>query len=229
MDIWQSLVAKLFDINHMINEERRMSPMKKKLVVLLAAVMMLVSTTTVLAAPSTTKAEVEMGTVEELKAAVTSATSTAGEVKLEAVSANSDAAIELGDFVKEVVALLNADEELTTDYKAKVLGLADISIPGADLSAGVEIKVAVDGIYSTDSKDTIIALHYNGETWENDTIEVVKVERGFVTIKVTDLSPVAFVKVIPEAGKFGAGFTVLPLVAVASLAGAVVTGKKANK
>lgn len=198
--------------------------MKKKLVVLLAAVMVFASTSTVLAAPSADKDDVTMGTVAELKAAVTSATSEAGEVTIKEVSQNSDAAVELED---AVVTVLNKTE---ADDKAKVLGMADISLPeGTDVSAGVKIKVAVDGVNSTDTTSTIVALHYDGNAWETDTIKVVAVERGYVTIEVTALSPIAFVKVVPTAGTFGVGFSVLPLVAVAGLAGAVVTGKKANK
>lgn len=208
----------------MKKEERRTSPMKKKLVVLLAAVMLLASTTTALAAPSAGKDDVTIATVAELAAAVKGATSEAGEVKVEAVSANSEAALALEE---AVIAVLN---KTTTDDKAKVLAMADISLPeGTDVSAGVKIKVAVDGINSTDSADTIVALHFDGTNWESDTIKVVAVEKGFVTIEVKALSPIAFVKVVPKAGTFGVGLSVLPLVAVAGLAGAVVTGKKANK
>ena len=194
--------------------------MKKKLVALLAAAMMVLSTTTVLAAPSATTDKVEMGTVAELKAAVKGAESAAGKVTVADVT--------------DTKAVESVDEAATTlveaGKKAKVLGMADISLPeGTDLSAGVEIKVAVDGIYSTDTKDTIKALHWDDEKAEWENVEVVKVEKGNVTIKVTDLSPIAFVKVIPTADKFGVEFAVLPLVAVAGLAGAVVTGKKANK
>lgn len=195
--------------------------MKKKLVVLLAALMVFASTTTVLAAPSATAADVAMGTVAELKAAVSGATSSAGTVTVADVT--DTAAVEnLDDAVLKIV------QNTTADVKAKVLGMADLSLPeGTDLSAGVQIKVAVDGIYSTDSASTIQALHWNGSVWE--PIKVVSVERGYVTIEVTSLSPIAFVKVIPEAGTFGAGFSVLPLVAAAALTGAAATGRKMNK
>ena len=195
--------------------------MKKKLVVLLAAVMMLASTTTVLAAPSATASDVTMGTTAELKAAVSGATSAAGTVAVADVT-DTKAVEALDDVALEIV------KANTADVKAKVLGLADLSLPaGTDLSAGVQIKVAVAGVYSTDSANTIVALHWNGTEWEN--IKVVAVEKGAVTIEVTSLSPIAFVKVIPEAGKFGVGVTVLPLVAAAALTGAVVNNKKANK
>ena len=107
--------------------------MKKKLVVLLAAVMLLASTTTALAAPSAGKDDVTIATVTELAAAVKGATSEAGEVKVEAVSANSEAALALEE---AVIAVLN---KTTTDDKAKVLAMADISLPeGTDVSAGVK-------------------------------------------------------------------------------------------
>lgn len=195
--------------------------MKKKLVALLAAAMMVLSTTTVLAAPSATTDKVEMGTVAELKANVKGAESAAGKVTVAEVTDTK--AVESVD-----EAALAIVQKETADVKAKVLGMADISLPeGTDLSAGVQIKVTVDGVYSTDTVNTIKALHWNGAKWED--VKVVKVEKGNVTIEVTDLSPIAFVKVIPTADKFGVEFAVLPLVAVAGLAGAVVTGKKANK
>lgn len=197
--------------------------MKKKLVALLAAAMMVLSTTTVLAAPSATTDKVEMGTVAELKANVKGAESAAGKVTVAEVTDTK--AVESVD-----EAALAIVQKETADVKAKVLGMADISLPeGTDLSAGVQIKVTVDGVYSTDTVNTIKALHWDGQKWESDSIKVVKVEKGNVTIEVTDLSPIAFVKVIPTADKFGVEFAVLPLVAVAGLAGAVVTGKKANK
>lgn len=195
--------------------------MKKKLVVLLAAIMVFASTSTVLAAPSATASDVTMGTTAELKAAVSGATSEAGEVTIGDVT--DQAAVDSLD--DAVLAIIQA---ASTDVKAKVLGLADLSLPaGVDLSAGVQIKVNVDGIYSTDSASTIQALHWNGTAWEN--VKVVAVERGAVTIEVTSLSPIAFVKVIPEAGTFGVSFSVLPLVAAAGLTGAVAAGKKINK
>lgn len=195
--------------------------MKKKLVVLLAAVMLFASTTTVLAAPSATASDVTMGTTAELKAAVSGATSAAGEVTVADVT-DTAAVAALDDTVLSIV------QNTATDVKAKVLGLADLSLPaGTDLSAGVQIKVAVAGVYSTDSANTIVALHWNGTAWEN--IKVVAVEKGYVTIEVTSLSPIAFAKVIPEAGTFGVGVSVLPLVAAAALAGTVATGKKMNK
>ena len=195
--------------------------MKKKLVVLLAAVMLFASTTTVLAAPSATASDVTMGTTAELKAAISGATSAAGTVTVADVT-DTKAVETLDDTVLSIV------QTNTADVKAKVLGLADLSLPaGTDLSAGVQIKVAVDGVYSTDSANTIVALHWNGTAWEN--IKVVAVEKGYVTIEVTSLSPIAFAKVIPEAGTFGVGVSVLPLVAAAALAGTVATGKKMNK
>lgn len=194
--------------------------MKKKLVVLLAAVMMLASTTTVLAAPSATSEAVEkVATVAELKAAVKGAESEAGEVKVAEVT-DTTAVDKVDDAALAVV------QKETADVKAKVLAMADLTIAGADLAAGVQIKVAVDGVYSTDTTSTIKALHWNGTEWEN--IKVVAVEKGAVTIEVTSLSPIAFVKVIPTADKFGVS-TVLPLVAAAALAGTVATGKKINK
>lgn len=195
--------------------------MKKRLVVLLTAALMLASTSTFMAAPSASSDDVVVGTVEELEEAIEGAESEAGEVTVATVT-DKAAVDNLDD------AILGIIQTNTADVKAKALAMADLSLPaGTDLSAGVKIKLTVDGIYSTDSVNTINALHWNGTAWE--TVKVVAVERGAVTIEVTSLSPIAIVKVIPAAGTFGVSFSVLPLVAAASLTGAVVAGKKANK
>lgn len=193
--------------------------MKKKLVALLAAAMMVLSTTTVLAAPSAGADSVTMGTVAELKAAVKGAESEAGTVVVGDVK--DEAAVNSVD--EAALAIVQKTEAAV---KATVLGMADLSLP-ANAKFPATIKVAVDGVYSTDSTTTIKALHWNGTAWENVTVKGV--EKGYVTIEVTSLSPIAFVKVVPVADDGGVAFTVLPLVAVAGLAGAVVTGKKANK
>lgn len=196
--------------------------MKKKLVALLAAAMMVLSTTTVLAAPSATADAVEkVETAATLKENVKGAESAAGKVEIKVVS--DEKAI---DSVDEAALEIVKGKE--GNVKAKVLAMADLSLP-ADAKFPATIKVAVDGVYSTDSKNTIEALHWNADKAAWEKVTVVAVERGYVTIEVTSLSPIAFVKVIPTADKFGVEFAVLPLVAVAGLAGAVVTGKKANK
>uniref|UniRef100_UPI004056735E hypothetical protein n=1 Tax=Agathobacter sp. TaxID=2021311 RepID=UPI004056735E len=186
--------------------------MKKAFVALLAAVMVLGSTVTALAAPSASASDVATGTVAELKAGFEGATSDAGEVTIKEVS--SDVAASAQNAVVDIL------QDRTDDVKAKILALADISLPGGKGT----IKFAVDGVFSTDTTSTIIVLHWNGTAWEKITPD--KVEAGYVTATFTSLSPVAVVKVIPEAGKFGVGFSTVALMAAAGLAGAVVCGKK---
>ncbi len=189
--------------------------MKKGIIALVAAVLVL-GTTPVYAAQSATGEDVIIDSVATLAENVTDATSEAGTVTVEEVE--DTAAVEALE--DAVVELLQAETE---EVKAKVLGMADISLD-KEVTAGTKITLKVEGIFSTDTVDTIVALHWNGTEWE--AIEVVSVAKGEVTISVDSLSPIAIVKVIPEAGKFGVALSVLPLVAAAGLSGAVVCGKK---
>lgn len=189
--------------------------MKKGIIALVAAVLVLGSTP-VYAAPSATGDDVENIVVSEVKDNVKGATSEAGKVTVAEVKDTK--AVEAVEAA--VVELLQAEKE---EVKAKVLGMADVSLD-KEVAKGTKITLKVDGIFSTDTVDTINALHWNGTEWEN--IKVASVARGEVTIEVDSLSPIAIVKVIPEAGKFGVALTVLPLVAAAGLTGAVVCGKK---
>ena len=184
--------------------------MKKVLAALCAAVMVLASTVTAMASPSPSTPKVEqMASVETLKAAMSS---TDSNVEMEVVSQA------VADQVQREAANL-----LTAGKKAKVLALADVSF--ADGKTSGTIKFAVKGVFSTDSTATIVILHQKADgTWERITPD--KVEAGYVTATFSSLSPVAVVKVIPEAGRFGVGFSTLALVAAAGLAGAVVCGKK---
>ena len=186
--------------------------MKKVLAALCAAVMVLASTVTAIAAPSAGADKVEMAGVSALKSAMSC------EDKNVSMQTVTDAVAK--EAQAEVVKILQANTE---KVKAKILALANVSFPEGKTSG--TIKFAVTGVYSTDSTDTIVVLHQKKDgSWEKITPSAV--EKGYVTAYFNSLSPVAIVKVIPEAGKFGVGFSTLALVAAAGLAGAVVCGKK---
>lgn len=189
--------------------------MRKFIAALCAAVMVLGSTATFVAAPSASANDVTVGTVTELKEGFNGATSEAGTVTIEAVSetVKSSAA----------AAVLDMIQDKAEAVKAKILALAEVSLPEG--VKGGTIKFAVDGVYSNDTVDTIVVLHQKADgNWEQ--IKPSAVERGYVTATFSSLSPVAIVKVIPTAGDFGVGFSTVALVAAAGLAGAVVCGKK---
>lgn len=188
--------------------------MRKFIAALCAAVMVLGSTATFVAAPSQSSPSVEMGTVATLDDKISSATSEAGTVTIKEVTDTTAVNALKAAVVEEI-------QERTEAVKAKVLALADVSLPEGK---GGKITFKVDGVFSTDTVNTIVVLHWNGSVWEEITPDAVSA--GTVTATFSSLSPVAIVKVIPEAGKFGVGFSTVALVAAAGLAGAVVCGKK---
>lgn len=187
--------------------------MNKKLAVVLAALMMLTSTTFL--------ANESGNTVDN--------SLTDGYV------ANDISAIVPEDVVEEA-------EELavgTTDKKAELLAVYDVQG-----ETGKPVKVAVAGVKKGDN---IVVLHWDvdAQKWESASVSNVIVEDGAVTATYAKLSPVAFVKVTaavaggvieelvngpvlgatPALPKTGA-VAVLPVAALACLAGAVACGRK---
>lgn len=83
--------------------------------------------------------------------------------------------------------------------KAELLNVVDISLPEGDYSAGVDVKINVEGVKAGDS---IVVLHWSAQKgiWEN--LPVTNVSDGSVTATFTSFSPVAIVRT-EEAARTG--------------------------
>jgi len=196
--------------------------MKKKLAVVLAAFMML-SCTTVLAAPSIdTNVKVETAKTESgVVVAVTAETTPEAKAKLET---NKAEAIKRAETSKaEVVAMVSLTGTVPAGEKV------DVTVSVASAKKGETFKV--EHLKSSDN------------TWE--TLNGVSNADGYVTIKgISEFSPFYIAKVdtstnanswlyYVNANPYGAAtlpktgaVAVLPVVAMACLAGAVVCGRK---
>lgn len=191
--------------------------MKKFFAAVCAAVMVLGSTFTAFAAPSSTTANVTIGTAT-VKEATAEGTSAKVEIKTEVDSKAKDT-------IKEAV----VEKLLKTDSKAKaaeVLTMVDVKVAATaeELAKGVKVTFAVDGIKS---KSNIKVLHYVDGNWKEEKVN--SVAYGKVTATFYSFSPVAIVEVETEgttSDGTGVGFSTLSLIAAAGLAGAVVCGKK---
>lgn len=185
--------------------------MKKRIIALLAAVMVLGSTTTVLAAsPDAPGTNAE---VVDTKENVTGATVNGAKVDLTEV-----------EDVKAIAAVTNVASV------NKVLGLVDVNVQGK-ATVTFNLKGATVG-------KKIAVYHWDGKAWGLVTTVTIT-EAGKLTATFEDLSPVMFVDVTTaqEGGNNGGStggspntgaVAVLPLVAVAGLAGAAVCAKKSR-
>lgn len=179
--------------------------MKRKIAGLLAALMVLTLGTTTLAAPSVTAED-----LKEAAAAVKEVTGVEG-VQTEAVSAE--------------VYTEAQTKAVATNEKAEMLAIVEVTVPaGTDLSKGVTLTFAVEGVKAGDN---IVILHKAATGWE--TIKADKVEDGKVTATFTSLSPVAIVKLPAGVSKDTGVVTVLPIVAIACVAGIAGCVKKENE
>lgn len=192
--------------------------MKKFFAAVCAAVMVLGSTFTAFAAPSSTTANVTIGT-----ATVKEATAEGTSAKVEINTTIIEQAAK--DTIKEAVVekLLKAD---TKAKAAEVLTMVDVKVAAtaAELEKGVKVTFAVDGIKSNSN---IKVLHYVNGAWKEEAVN--SVAYGKVTATFHSFSPVAIVEVETEgttSDGTGVGFSTLSLIAAAGLAGAVVCGKK---
>lgn len=202
--------------------------MKKRLAVVLAALMMLSTSTVFMAAESNaTDVKVNYITQDGVAVEFTVAETT------EAVVTEAEA---------EVATKVTTDEATS----AEILAAVDISLPAGMVSmptGGLDLTIDVAGVKAGDN---IVVLHKAATGWE--LIAPVSVADGKVVAHFNSLSPVVIVKVTEEApaadnsiyywlaSPFGAATTatlpktgavaVLPVAALACLAGAVVCGRK---
>lgn len=216
--------------------------MKKKIVALLTVAMMLVSSTTVLAAPSVSAGDLSSSKGNVANAAAMTdaeAETVAKELavtadKIEApenVTIKEVKAVDAATFKSAAAAAVAAVKEkfnvdvtaaATGDTKvtAALVAVMDIT---ADITGTADITVAVPDVKAG---ETIIVLHGKADgTWEQ--LPVVKVVDGKVVFTATSFSPIAIVKVASTSVKTGV-VSVLPVLAAAGLAGAVVTGRKSK-
>ena len=221
--------------------------MKKRVLSLVAAVMVMTMGTTVFAAksPSPTTVEkdeaqkvkvetVETKTAEEYVKAVTVTGGTATAVSKETVAATAAQVKEVLNNVAKVAETIKSDSLKTaaTDSTKKIVPtiktVVDVAAPaGTTVSerSPIELTFAVEGIKAGAN---IVVLHWNGSAWE--TIKPESVADGKVTAKFTSLSPIAIVELAVEDVKTspatGEAASVLPVLAVICMAGALVCGKK---
>lgn len=204
--------------------------MKKRLAAVLAAMMVLTMGTTVFAAPSTTTKTTTPVTQEQAvaKASVNSAACLSDPTIKVEVEAAAPIDITNAQTVAETVV-----KEITGDKTAKAETLAVVEIEASKIPAGgLDIDISVAGVKAGDN---ILVLHWNGSIWEQ--IKPSAVSDGVICVHFNSLSPVAIVKVpevtttatttaAPTSPKTGATAPILAVIAMLSLAGVAVCGRK---
>lgn len=209
--------------------------MKKKLVMLLTALMLVGATTTAFAAPS---AEVDSPEInspgagddfEEVTGNIAEFDNMS-DAELEAVAemlcpATSDVTAEGGTVkdVKEVTVqnLKDVVKEAEDYATAIILAAFDITVE-AEEGASVTITVKANA----DVAKKYVAFHEKANNdWE--VVPVTVNEDGSVTFTLTSFSPVIIAEVTEKSDKTG-DLVVLPMIALAGLAGAAVCGKKSK-
>ena len=221
--------------------------MKKRVLSVVAALMVMTMGTTVFAAnsPSTTDvkkdetqkvvvAEVETKSAEDYAKAVTVTGGTATAVSKETVEITAKQVKAFLTNVAEVAKKIGSKdlEAAATDAAKKIVPtiktVVDVAAPeGTTVSESnpITLTFAVEGIKANAN---IVVLHWNGTAWE--TIKPESVADGKVTAKFTSLSPIAIVELAVEDVKTspatGEAASVLPVLAVICMAGALVCGKK---
>lgn len=227
--------------------------MKKKVLSVLAALMVMTMGTTVFAADSpdassvtdvkeneAQKAEVaapEAKTAAEYVAAVKVEGATVEAVSEATVAATVEEIKSLLKDVDAVATVISSDELKTAavDTAKKIVPeiktVVEVSAPaGVTVSKENPISLTFE-VAGIKAGSNILVLHWNGTAWE--TIKPESVEDGKITASFTSLSPIAIVELSVESAagsqtspSTGEAASVLPVLAVICMAGAVVCGKK---
>lgn len=194
--------------------------MKKFMALLCAGVLACSMNLVVFAAPSPSTSDtadnevVGNSTVDEVRVW--------DEVLVDGVATTGKVSVAEASEAKEAEAAAQAK---AISAKASVLEVVEVSFDGSfkKITIPFNVKNVVAG-------QNIVVLHQKADgTWE--TITPDKVENGKVTATFTSLSPVAFVAVdgaaVTSPKTADAYAAAIAMVAVVSLAGAAVAGKKA--
>lgn len=227
--------------------------MKKKVLSVLAALMVMTMGTTVFAADSpdassvtdvkeneAQKAEVEAPeakTAAEYVAAVKVEGATVEAVSEATVAATVEEIKSLLKDVDAVATVISSDELKTAavDTAKKIVPeiktVVEVSAPaGVTVSKENPISLTFE-VAGIKAGSNILVLHWNGTAWE--TIKPESVADGKITASFTSLSPIAIVELSVESAagsqtspSTGEAASVLPVLAVICMAGAVVCGKK---
>ena len=208
--------------------------MKKKLMVLLAALMVLGSTTTALAAGSVTSGDLskEESSIEN----VADMTEAEAEVLAEKLVIAEDAITApegVTVTVEQVTATVLKEAAAQAAEAIENITVADDMKVTAAIAAIMDLNVEFTGeevtltfaVPEIKAGERIIVLHKGVNGWEE--IAGAVAGEGTVTATFTSFSPIAIVKVAATAEKTGV-VSVLPMIALAGLAGAAVCGKKSR-
>lgn len=221
---------------------------KKILALLTAAVVMVAGTVTAFAAPSpstTTTTQPDAGQVAtttvdiQVSAAADAAATAADGFTVTAVSDSTYSSVATAvqnNILNHLVAVgnatgnttvVNAAYDVNSTVTASVVSVVDVAPASATKGA--------DGYYTVTITNsdivaggTYVILHWNGSVWE--TIYPTSVTTGAATFKTASCSPFAVIRLNTatnnNAPKTGETFPVCAAVALTSLVGAVVCGKK---
>jgi len=192
--------------------------MKKKLAVVLAIVMVWAMGITAFAAPSATTVTADKtGATETASALADGISVSTNSVKINGV--DSTVVPTLKAVSAETVESAKESAKKLVSSNATVLKLVDVSLPTSFEKATITFDIT-----GVKAGQKVTVLHQKSDgTWE--VISDSKVEDGKVTATFTSLSPVAFV-VEGTADKTGTALPVLPLLALACLAGVIFCGTK---